>query len=123
MGVFGCPHCDSKDCPGYVTHMFVNSDMPDYYDPGQMHILGLGIFVHLAKYTGICFCGLRYHGASPPMAPPGTEVVPWAYRGAGIEYPPKGMTNDKTKYALGSVPRPTHGNGPMFVSPEMMGDG
>src|SRR6266498_4344472 len=80
MGEFGEKHCDKKDNPAYYTHMTAMSDLPDDYDPGRFFILYPGVFVSLENYKSINFSGLRFHGGTPPRAPPGADPATLQWR-------------------------------------------
>lgn len=115
MGPFGGEHCDSKDNPGFITNMETNHDLPDDYDPGRFYILLPGVFVTLKNYTSINFSGLRFHGGTPPLAPIGVEPAPHAYRFVVVSYPPTGMTDGNSRYALGAMPD----HSTMYIPAEM----
>ncbi len=118
MGEFGEKHRDKKDNPAYYTHMTAMSNLPDDYDPGRFFILYPGVFVSLENYKSINFSGLRFHGGTPPRAPPGADpaTLQWATRFCLIHYPPRGQTNGEQRYALGGLPG---GKGVFFVPSEM----
>lgn len=75
LGVFGGPHSDKVDNKGRITNVTAYSDLPADYDPGNFYLLYLGIFAVLSPMISVNFCGVRYHGGSPPTAPPGSRPV------------------------------------------------
>lgn len=96
--------------------MTVNSDLPEDYDPGNFYLLYLGVFVVLDPLISVNFCGVRYHGGSPPTAPEGQTVKPWAYRFVTVSYPPNKMTNGDARYTYGA----NTDNTPYMVPPEVL---
>ncbi|KAF6750466.1 hypothetical protein DFP72DRAFT_1072189 [Ephemerocybe angulata] len=118
LASFGEAHFDDKDCPGHTTNMQVASQLPEGWDPGYFHLVGLGVFVALDKHTSFNFQGNRRHGASGPFPPPGTDLssIPaWAYRFTLISYPPSRMCNQKCRYRVAATPS----SEPIFLAPEM----
>lgn len=93
------------------------SDLPPTYDPGRFFILYPGVFINLVNFATLHFSGLRVHGGTAPVAPPGADMVEFesAVRFNIIYYPPKGQTMGNQRYALGGLPNHTT----FFVAPEM----
>ncbi|KAG6914144.1 hypothetical protein DXG01_002196 [Tephrocybe rancida] len=118
MGIYGGEHGDVRDNGGYFSHMYVASDLPPEYDPRWFFLLYASVFIMLESGTSINFSGLRFHGGTAPMAPPGVEPRDDTYRFVIICYPPAGMTNGNTRYVFGALPGPKHDT--FYLSPEMM---
>lgn len=70
----------------------------------------------MEPFASINFCGVRYHGGSPPTAPIGTKPAKHAYRLVIVSYPPNKMTNGEACYAFGANPD----NTPYMVPPEVL---
>ena len=75
MGQFGQKnsHIDQKDDPGAETAMLsLVSVPPDKgYEPGRFHLLSMGLYIKLDPFKLMGFSGLRKHGGTPPLLPPG----------------------------------------------------
>jgi hypothetical protein len=93
MGEFGAQdgHIDRCDSAGGLTTMVANSRLPEGYEAGRFHLLGLGCYIKLEHSMTMAFCGLNRHGGSPPIAPPGEELLLHAYRLMTVLYPPQSM--------------------------------
>jgi hypothetical protein len=93
------------------------SDLPPTYDPGRFFILYPGLYITLANFATMHFSGLRTHGGTAPVAPPGADPVELqsAVRFNIIYYPPKGQLLGNQRYALGGLPN----HSTFFVAPEM----
>jgi len=107
MGDFGGEHSDIGDNAAYYTHMTAVSDLPDDYDPGRFFILYPGVFITLSNFACINFSGLRMHGGTAPVAPPGAdpESLEWATRFALILYPPTRATLGSQRYVIAGMPK------------------
>lgn len=66
--------------------------------------------------TSINFCGVRFHGGSPPTAPVGQKPADHAYRFVVVSYPPRKMTNGEARYAFGA----NTDNTPFMVPPKVL---
>lgn len=75
--------------------MISNPDLPDEegWEGGRFHLVELGLYVKLDHLVVITFSGLRLHGGTPPLAPPGAVIPAWAYRCVEVAYP-QGATMD-----------------------------
>ncbi|KAF6750856.1 hypothetical protein DFP72DRAFT_1072011 [Ephemerocybe angulata] len=137
MGHFGEAHFDRKDHYAYISTMISNPSMPRSYHPGYFHILHLGIFAALHKFTGFTFSGRRKHIGTPPTPPAGIVPREDALRVNAVFYPTAQTVNGKAIIALGSLPekpqrkKPTKKAGnrvpavdvpntTIWVAPEMM---
>lgn len=90
-------------------------DLPEDYQGGRFHILELGVYIELDGLMVITFSGLRRHGGTPPMAPNGQEVLPWAYRFTVPMYCPGSILDGKTLNVIGALPL----GEPFSMRPEM----
>lgn len=116
LGFFGGSHANKGDNRARFTNVTCNNDHPPDYDPGNFYLLYLGVFIVMDPLMSINFCGVRFHGGSPPTAPPGQEPVDWAYRFVVVSYPPRKMTNGDARYAFGA----NTNDKPFMVSPEVL---
>lgn len=98
--LFGGGHADEGDFWAKYTHVICKSQLPPSYNPGCFFLLFPHIFVVMEDNTSINFCGLRFHGGSPPTAPPGEEPSPDAYRYVIVSYPPEKMASRRARYSL-----------------------
>lgn len=105
MGFFGGAHVDTIDSAGHFTQMVVSSDIPDDYHPGRFHILGFGMYITTRNHVCILFSGLRRHGASGPIAPPGQRVRPDAIRMSTIHYVSRTMLSGTSRMSICALPR------------------
>ncbi|THH26327.1 hypothetical protein EUX98_g7863 [Antrodiella citrinella] len=88
MGVFGGSHTDGYDLAGGYSCMVTCCDVPDEYEAGRFHLLGLGVYIRLDVIDQVYFTGRLRHGGTPPLAPPGELTVDAsAYRCVVICYP------------------------------------
>lgn len=115
---FGGGHEDTEDSESQVSSMTGLSDVPPNYDPGRFYLLALGVFVELSSCINVYFCGRLRHGGTPPLAPPGEQPLPSAYRMVVIAYPPRRIVSGQTRHAIGAVQR---SGDPLYLSPEMTG--
>ncbi|KAF9522821.1 hypothetical protein CPB83DRAFT_899324 [Crepidotus variabilis] len=78
MGEFGQVegHRDNGDSAGSQTAMMANSRLPQGYEDGRFHLLGLGCYIKLEHSMIMSFCGLYRHGGSPPIAPRARSYSP-----------------------------------------------
>lgn len=93
LGFFGGIHYDKSDSAGGYTTLLANSDLPEGWEGGRFHLIEFGLYVELDGITASTFTGLRLHGGTPPLAPAGAEIPPWAYRWVVVLYP-QGATLD-----------------------------
>ena len=123
MGDFGkiVGHTDDFDTPGLFTCMVANSRLPKEYESGRFHLLGLGCYFILESLTVMCFSGLRKHGGTPPIAPPGVEPAEDAYRFMNVCYPPKAMISVAGSYIqpLASLPSRRQQDDLLLLGPEI----
>lgn len=101
---FGNPHVDKGDFWAFFTSLISSGYIPEGYDPGCFYLLYARVFVELEANVAINFCGLRYHGGSPPRAPPGTDPSPLAYRMANVFYPPTKIVGGTGRSVMGAWP-------------------
>ncbi|KAF6744864.1 hypothetical protein DFP72DRAFT_1078071 [Ephemerocybe angulata] len=119
LGTVGGAHFDNHDSPGHYSNMVTHCDLPPGWHPGYFHLLALGVFVILENGLGFNFQGNRKHGGSGPFAPDdAAEDVPWAYRFAGICYPPAEMVGQECRYRLAALAGGGHEG--LHLTPEMM---
>lgn len=118
MGFFGQTrgHTDEGDDEAGVTGVVSNSRLPNNYEPGRFHLIGVGIYIRMnAKIVSI-FNGLSIHGGTPPIAPDGVIVAEDAARLVIVFYPPKAILSaDKCSIPLASLPNGT----PLVLGPEI----
>lgn len=107
--------------------MFSNPDIPGSYQPGAFHILHLGVFPILEKYTGITFSGRRRHVGTAPTPSPGRKPAHSAYRLTIVHYPKASAVDGSSRFTLASLPRGTagaqsreHGADALYITPEMI---
>lgn len=115
---FGGPHEDPADCEWLLSSMTGLSDVPETYDPGRFYLLALGVFVQLSSCINVHFCGRLRHGGTPPLALPGEQRSPSAYRMVVIAYSPRRIASGQTRHAIGAVQRT---GDPLYISLEMTG--
>lgn len=106
LGDFGCEHYDGRDSPDHLTTMFANPDIPNDYNPGAFHILQLGAFAVLRKYTGITFSGQRRHIGTAPTPPSNNPAAidAAAYRFNVVCYPKDAAVDGLSTFSLASLP-------------------
>lgn len=77
--------------------MFSYPDMPigNGWEGGRFHLVELGLYAELDGLKSITFTGLRLHGGTPPLAPAGTPIPPWAYRWVVVLYPQGAILDGK----------------------------
>ncbi|KAJ3937632.1 MAG: hypothetical protein NXY57DRAFT_1034349 [Lentinula lateritia] len=97
LAFFGGKHFDKHDSPGGWTTMFSYPDMPigNGWEGGRFHLVELGLYAELDGLKSITFTGLRLHGGTPPLAPAGTPIPPWAYRWVVVLYPQGAILDGK----------------------------
>ena len=118
MGFFGqtAGHTDDGDDEAGLTCMISNSRIPKDYEPGRFHLFGAGMYVILKPKSVSFFSGLERHGGTPPIAPDGMAVVPYAARVVIVLYCPKAALSPGTNsMPLASLPNGT----PLFIGPEI----
>ena len=118
MGHFGGPHRDIRDCVAALSCALVLSDIPEGWEPGRLHLLGLGIFASLPLYRQFFFTGQHQHGGTSPLAPNDEPIPDWAYRLIMIAYPPTAFVLGNLKHSFAPVP---HSREPFYLSQEMTG--
>lgn len=118
MGHFGGPHCDIRDCIAALSCALVLSDIPDGWEPGRLHLLGLGVYASLSLYSQFFFTGRQLHGGTSPLAPDDQAIPDWAYRLIMIAYPPTSFVFGNVKHAFAAMP---HSREPIYLSQEMTG--
>ncbi|KAJ7697017.1 hypothetical protein B0H17DRAFT_1197749 [Mycena rosella] len=104
LGFYGGNHNDNKDSPARFTNMVMCSRLPDTYTLGKFHIPRLGIYFMLRNFDSANFCGLNYHGRTPPIAPQGVDVANDASRMTFISYPPEQMGDGLGHVVVGAMP-------------------
>lgn len=104
LGFYGGNHNDNKDSPARFTTMTMCSRLPNNYTVSTFHIPRLGIFFTLQNFDSANFCGLNYHGGTPPIAPPGVAVAKDAVRITFISYPPEKMGDGLGHVVVGALP-------------------
>jgi hypothetical protein len=121
MGSFGIGHTDNLDSGGSLTCMVANSRLPEGYEHGRFHLLGLGCYFVLESLFVMSFSGLRKHGGTPPIAPLGIEPAEDAYRCMTVCYPPKSMISTAGAYVLplASLPGRAQQDGLLMLGPEI----
>lgn len=110
MGEFGTSHIDKLDDAGGLTAMISNSTHPQGqgYENGRFHLLALGFWVDLRPLHIVNFSGLRQHGGTPPLAPPGKEPRPSDYRFITVLYPPRSLMSGAGSHTIGLAALPRH---------------
>ncbi|KAJ7875413.1 hypothetical protein B0H13DRAFT_2348154 [Mycena leptocephala] len=93
LGFYGGNHNDNKDSPARFTNMTI-----------QFHIPRLGIYFTLRNFDSANFCGLNYHGGTPPVAPRGVNLQKDAYCITFISYPPEKMGEGLGHVVIGAMP-------------------
>jgi hypothetical protein len=121
MGQFGQKngHIDQKDDPGGESAMLSLVSVPpdEGYEPGRFHLLSMGLYIKLDPFKLMGFSGLRKHGGTPPLSPPGKPPADSAYRIMVVMYPPASMLSQSANHraGFGSLP-----DGKIFaLAPEM----
>ncbi|KAF9455335.1 hypothetical protein BDZ94DRAFT_1327628 [Collybia nuda] len=119
MGEFGYSHIDRHDDPGGMSCMISYSYVPhdEEYEWGRFHLLTLGCYIVLDPFRVMNFSGLRRHGGTPPLSPPGKKPVPFAYRLMTVLYPPSSMLSGAGKHLIDLAT--LNGIEPFSVTPEM----
>ena len=87
------------------------------YEPGRFHLLSMGLYIKLDLFKLMGFSGLRKHGGTPPLSPPGKPPADSAYRIMVVMYPPASMLSQSANHraGFGSLP-----DGKIFaLAPEM----
>ncbi|TFK59911.1 hypothetical protein BDN72DRAFT_719677, partial [Pluteus cervinus] len=126
MGFFGSPdgHRDVHDSAGGITIMIANSDIPEDYECGRFHLLAAGFYVKLTPGAIVGFSGLNKHGGTPPIAPAGKTVPPYAYRMMGVCYPPSSMVSGAGVHSIPLAGLPDNKLlrlGPEITTPRLSG--
>ncbi|KAJ7679693.1 hypothetical protein B0H17DRAFT_1206482 [Mycena rosella] len=104
LGFYGGNHNNNKDSPARFTNMVMCSRLPDTYTLSKFHIPHLGIYFTLRNFDSANFCGLNYHGGTPPIAPQGVDVANDAYCMTFILYPPEQMGDGLGHVVVGAMP-------------------
>ncbi len=118
MGHFGGSHTDGHDCRLSLSCATTLSDIPDGWEPGRLHLLGLGMFVSLNLGDQFFFSGLLQHGGTSPLAPDNEEIPDWAYRTLIIAYPPTSFVIGNVRHAFAALPS---SRDLFHITPEMTG--
>ena len=121
MGEFGQKngHTDKKDDAGGQSLMLSLTSLPknEGYEYGRFHLLAFGVYIVLDPLKLMGFSGLRKHGGTPPLSPPGKAPAPSAYRLMVVLYPPASMLSQSSSQRDGFASLP---NNEIFtVAPEM----
>lgn len=119
MGEFGCSHIDKLDDPAGMSCMISYSRVPKDkgYQWGRFHLLVFGCYIVLNQFRVMNFSGLRRHGGTPPLSPPGQDPEPSAYRLMTVLYPPSSMLSGAGKHLVDLAS--LNGTTPFSVTPEM----
>lgn len=97
----GEAHFDAGDSEGRLSCMIGCPDVPESYEPGRFHPIETPFYIPLlngSDPTISLFSGLRRHGGTPPLAPPGETPEVWALRGNMIDYPPMVMNSGSAHF-------------------------
>ncbi|KAI4517943.1 hypothetical protein K525DRAFT_273120 [Schizophyllum commune Loenen D] len=108
MGKSGEAHVDEEDGHAGVSAMIAWHDLPDGYEAGRFHFLELGAYIMLQDFVVVCFSSLYRHGGTPPIAPQGEKVVPWACRFNAILYGNRYAAEGDTWHSLAALPGARH---------------
>ncbi|KAF8576644.1 hypothetical protein K439DRAFT_1622721 [Ramaria rubella] len=100
LGPSGDRHNDNNDKESGYSNTSVHSHLPVEYHPG------LFMFYEL---------GLRYHGGTPPTAPPGVTPPAWNTWILIIQYPARHLMNMSVRQSLAALP----GRAILYVTLEM----
>ncbi|KAF8575143.1 hypothetical protein K439DRAFT_1623816 [Ramaria rubella] len=100
LGPSGDRHNDNNDKESGYSNTSVHSHLPAEYHPG------LFMFYEL---------GLRYHGGTPPTAPPGVTPPTWNAQILIIQYPARHLMNMSVRQSLTALPS----GAILYVTPEM----
>ncbi|KAJ6493868.1 hypothetical protein DFH09DRAFT_1104331 [Mycena vulgaris] len=104
LGFYGGNHNDNKDSPAWFTNMAMCLRLPNDYTLSKFHILRFGLYFTLRNFDSANFCGLKYHGGTPPIAPEGVTVAQDAYHMTFISYPPEKMGDGLGHIGVGALP-------------------
>ena len=118
MGFFGLMegHTDEGDDEAGLTCMISNSRIPESYEPGHFHLLGMGMYVIVKPKVASIFSGLGKHGGTPPIAPKGVTPSEDAVWLMIVFYCTKAaLSPDGTSMPLASLPNGT----PLILGPEI----
>lgn len=129
MGISGDAHEDTHDSELGFSNMMVLSDIPGSdpekedpeegeYEPGRLHLIGLGLYTQLFTFRSIYFTGRLRHGGTAPLAPVGKPAQPWAYRCVIITYPSGAYVSGLIRQAFATLP---FRDEVLYLSPEMTG--
>jgi hypothetical protein len=102
MGQFGESHRDKKDDLGGLSCMISNTHIPEEegYEWGWFHLLAFGVYIVLQQFCVMNFSGLRCHGGTPPLSPPGVPPAADANRVMTVLYPPSSMLSGAGNHAI-----------------------
>ncbi|KAI0336895.1 hypothetical protein BDW22DRAFT_1433758 [Trametopsis cervina] len=120
MGHFGGPHIDDRDSPMSMSCATSLSDLPNEpgWESGRLHLLGVGVYSPLERFTQLFFTGLLRHGGTSPIAPPNAVIPDWAYRTVHVAYPAGYFVSGEIKHAFAGMPNDSIG---LHLTPEMTG--
>ncbi|KAG7091354.1 hypothetical protein E1B28_010396 [Marasmius oreades] len=116
MNIFGDSHKDIHDASGALSGACSMPDVPEGYEAGRFHLLEDGVYYELDGIKFANFSGLQKHGGTPPRAPLGQPVEPWATRLNVILYPPTELLNGTS--CLQVAPWPD--GGPLVLPSELI---
>lgn len=78
-------------------------------DPGTFFLVELGVFVRLHGLRLLYFNGLRFHGGTPPRAPPNESADNKSYRMASVNYGTSVVSEDQGIAVIASLRSPVVG--------------
>ncbi len=118
MGFFGQTegHTDEGDDEAGLTCLISNSRIPEDYEPGRFHLLGMGVYIVIKPKMAAIFSGREKHGGTPPIAPSGKTPLEHSARLVFVFYGPKvAITSEGISMPLASLPNGT----PLILGPEI----
>ncbi|KAF9473078.1 hypothetical protein BDN70DRAFT_900048 [Pholiota conissans] len=120
LGQFGDKHRDDHDSLAGFTHVTTTGDFDDTYDAGRFFLAFPGIFMKNTRNGSFAFSGLRAHGGTPIVAPPGVGRNERKRRGRLnlVCYPKAGCLTVKQKYAFSTLPT-SEGLEILYIPPEL----
>ncbi|KAI0084163.1 hypothetical protein BDY19DRAFT_910009 [Irpex rosettiformis] len=118
QGFFSGVHRDKGDAVNGHSADLVGSDLPTVAEPGQFHLVGLGVYFRLTYMSQIFFTGLLPHGGTPPLIPEDVEIEGWETRMFLISYPASSMLNGEARHPYASL---SYEEFPLYIPPEATG--